>query len=207
MLTTPEECWACSCSSSSSLCARHTRAHIHPDLLLLCVLPLPRNPQMCKMFHSEKKSVQQGIRSDARAHTQHLICGTGAAYVILWLSFFSFLRITTQTYFWLVLASLIRRMPCMRLRSHKNKPRVFLSMSKRKKPYLQAAAPTRPPSSRHWWTHSVCWPVPALLLTDSLTKLSLSFIELTTHLAEHLHTYTPTHQNIAWIERGCGVTE
>lgn len=91
MLTTPEEFRAC--SRSSSLCARHTHAHIQRVSLLLHVQPLNPSPKCAKSF-SQKKNPSHREFVLTHKHTQHLICGTGAAYVI-----FFFLRITTQNSF------------------------------------------------------------------------------------------------------------
>lgn len=133
------------------VCSSHSRTHSPQLTPPMCAAP-PPPPQMC--FTVKLKKEKQFKREFALTHelAQQLISGTGAAYVTAWLSSsFSFFRTTRQTYFCLVLARLIRRMACVQLHSHKKiNPRVFPSTSKRKKLYLQAAAPTRPPSSRHW---------------------------------------------------------
>lgn len=153
MLTTPEECGACS-SSSSSLCARHTRTPIHPGSLLPRVPPLPHRPQMCKCFAVKKnlknpQSNREFALTHEHTHTQCLICGTGAAYVIFWLSFFFSLELQCKhTFDLFLLASQDVWHLCGF--THTRITQYFPSISKRRKPYLQAAAPTRPPSSRHW---------------------------------------------------------
>lgn len=66
------------------------------------------------------------------------------------------------------------------------------SIFKLRKPYLKATAPKRPPSSRHWWTHSVCWLAAAFCwLTHSPNcpwapwNLQPIWLSACTHISKH----------------------
>lgn len=77
---------------------------------------------------------------------------------------------------------------------HSNNHIIFspLYLQTERKPYLKAAAPKRPPSSRHWWTHSVCWLAAALCwLTHSPNcpwapwNLQPIWLSACTHISKH----------------------
>lgn len=135
------------------VCSSHSHTHSPRLTSPPCAAP-PPPPQNVQMFRSKKN--QKNLQSNREfalthehTHTQCLICGTGAAYVIFWLSFFFSLELQCKhTFDLFLLASQDVWHLCGF--THTRITQYFPSISKRRKPYLQAAAPTRPPSSRHW---------------------------------------------------------